>query len=144
MDEAKLIDQLRKVEALFAGATTPGEEAAAGNVRERLLKQLELLQIDDPPEEYQFSMSDQWERIVLVALLRRYGLRPYRYPRQRRTTVMVRVSPRFLDKTLLPELDQITRILRQYLLDVTQRVVTQVLEADSSEPDELDQPRRLR
>jgi hypothetical protein len=39
--------------------------------------------------EFRFSLADQWSRHLLVALLRRYGIKPYRYSRQRRTTVMV-------------------------------------------------------
>jgi hypothetical protein len=52
----------------------------------------------DLPEEIQFSMNDLWSRRVFVALLRRYGIRPYRYPRQRHTTVMARMPRRFLGR----------------------------------------------
>ncbi len=48
-------------------------------------------------------MPDMWPRRVFVALLRRYGIRPYRYRRQRYTTVMAKVSQRFVDDTLWPQ-----------------------------------------
>jgi hypothetical protein len=36
MDEAKLIEKLRLIEAPFAGATTEGERVAAGEARSRI------------------------------------------------------------------------------------------------------------
>ena len=38
-----------------------------------------------------------WAVRLFVALCRRYGFRPYRYPRQRRTTLMVRAPRRFVE-----------------------------------------------
>jgi hypothetical protein len=43
----------------------------------------------------QFSMPDQWSRQLFMALCRRYGLKPYRYSRQRYTTVMLRAPKEF-------------------------------------------------
>ena len=40
---------------------------------------------------------------VFVTMLRRYGLRPYRYHCQRYTTVMIQVPERFVTETLWPE-----------------------------------------
>ncbi len=74
MDEFKLIEKLRLIEALFAGATTDGEKVAADRARTRILERLRLLEKEDPPIEYQFSMGDLWSRKVFVALLRRYGI----------------------------------------------------------------------
>ena len=139
MDEAKLLEKLRLIEALYAGAATEGEKDAAGRARHRILERLEELARDDPPVEYQFSMADIWSRHVFVALLRRYGIRPYRYRRQRRTTVMARLSKRFLDETLWPEFQEISRTLRAYLSDVTERVVSQVIHQDSSEAEVVEE-----
>lgn len=102
MDEAKLLQKLVDLEALFAGATTAGERAAAGNARERILERIRELEQSSPPIEYQFTLHDVWSQRLLLALLRRYNLTPYRYRGQRRTTVMVRVSKRFVDDTLWP------------------------------------------
>ena len=46
--EARLRERLQKVEALHAGATTPGERAAAAEARTRLLERLQGLRRDDP------------------------------------------------------------------------------------------------
>ena len=143
MDEARLIDKLRLIEALFAGATTEGEKVAAGHARSRILERLKLWEKEDPPVEFRFSMEDMWSRKVFIALLRRYGMRPYRYNGQRYTTVMVSVSKRFVDETLWPEFQEISDALRTHLSDVTDRVVRQVIHQDSSEAEVVEKPRQL-
>ena len=143
MDEAKLIDKLRLIEALYAGATTEGEKVAADHARGRILERLKLWEKEDPPVEYRFAMPDIWSRKVFVALLRRYDLQPFRRHGQRYTTVMVRVSKRFVDETLWPEFKQLSNTLQSYLADVTDRVVHEVIHQDSSEAEVLEQPKQL-
>jgi hypothetical protein len=133
MDEAKLIARIKAIEALHAGATTAGEKAAAEAARERILARLATLVREDPPIEYRFTMADAWSRKVLVALLRRYGITPYRYHRQRHTTVMARVSKRFVAETLWPEFEELAATLRSYLSEVTDRVVHEALHKDTSD-----------
>jgi hypothetical protein len=52
---------------------------------------------EDPPVEYKFTLGDGWSRKLFMALALRYGLKPFRYRGQRYTTVMLRVSKRFVD-----------------------------------------------
>jgi hypothetical protein len=80
---------VRKIEALFAGATTPGERLAAEAALARIKGRLADAQRTAAAIELQFSIADPWSRQLFLALARRYGLRPYRYPRQRRATVML-------------------------------------------------------
>lgn len=143
MDEARLIEKLRLIETLFAGATTEGEKVAAERARQRILERLALWETEDPPVEYRFSMPDMWSRKVFVALLRRYGIRPFRYRGQRYTTVMASVSKRFVDETLWPEFRQISESLQTYLSDVTDRVVRQVIHQDSSEVEVVEKTEQL-
>jgi hypothetical protein len=137
MSDNDLREKLRKIEALFAGASTAGErdaaEAALGRVKARLADQGRL----DPPIEMQFSMADQWSRLLFNALCRRYGLRPYRYKRQKRTTVMVRLPKSFVDQILWPEFNELDRVLRTYLADVTQRLIREQVHADTSDAEEI-------
>ena len=123
MNEATLIEKLIKIEALFAGATTTGEKVSAERARERILMRLKELLQNDPPIEYKFTFPDMWSRKVFTALLRRYDLKPYRYYRQRYTTVMVQVPKTFVDETLWPEFQKISSELDMYLQEVTDRVV---------------------
>jgi hypothetical protein len=84
MDEASLLEKLRRIEALFAGATTEGEKIAAAEARRRIQGRLELLEKEAPPVEYRFRLDDPWSRKVFTALCRRYDVRTYRYRGQKR------------------------------------------------------------
>ena len=117
--------------------------AAAESAKQRILDRLSLWEQEAPPVEYKFSLGDPWSRKVFVALLRRYGIRPYRYSRQRHTTVMAHVSKKFVDETLWPEFKEISATLRDYLDDVTDRVIARVIHADSSEADVVSGPGQL-
>jgi hypothetical protein len=56
---------------------------------------------------------------------------------------MVRVSRTFVDETLWPEYQQIQESLRSHLDEVTERVITEVIHADSSEATERSEPLQL-
>jgi hypothetical protein len=143
MDEANLIEKLRLIEALFSGATTEGEKDAADRARQRILDRLKAIEQTDPPVEFKFTMNDIWQNKVFIALLRRYGFKPYRYRGQRHTTVMTRISVRFVDETLWPEFEEVSRTLRNYLSDVTERIISQVICQDNSEADIREAPAQL-
>jgi hypothetical protein len=142
-DEATLIDKLRAIEALHAGATSPGERAAAANARERILARLAEIATADLPVEFRLTVSDPWSKRLLMALLRRYGIRPFRYRRQRRTTVMVHAPRRFIEEILWPEFEALNSTLRTYLDDVTNRVIAEAVHADVSDAAEVDEPPSL-
>jgi hypothetical protein len=143
MDEAALISKLAKIEALFAGATTEGERAAAASARDRIVARLREVEKADPPVEYKFTLADAWSHRLILALLRRYGLTPYRRRGQRRTTVMARVAKSFVDETLWPEFQQLSATLQTYLDEVTTRVVAQVVHSDTSDASEVAEPKQL-
>ena len=132
-DEARLIEKLKRIEALFAGATTQGERAAAANAMQRIRGRLKEIHETDPPTEFKFRLTDMWSRRLLVALLRRYGIRPYRYRRQKHTTVMAKVSERFVEETLWPEFRELDNTLRTYLDEITDRVIREGIYSDTSE-----------
>lgn len=133
MDEGQLIEKLRRVENLFAGAATSGERDAASNASERIRKRLEQLERSDPPVEYKFRLNDIWSRKLLLALMRRYGIRPYRYSGQRRTTVMAHVSREFVQKTLWPQFQELDEVLHRYLAETTERVIREGLGVEGAE-----------
>ena len=133
MDEKTLIEKLRRIESLYAGATTTGERIAAANARERIRERLRVQQSHNEAVEYKFSLADMWSRKLFLALLRRYDLKPYRRHGQRYTTVMVRVPKSFVDETLWPEFQELSQTLQTYLDEVTDRVITDEIFGDSSE-----------
>ncbi|MBI1775833.1 MAG: hypothetical protein HYR63_10845 [Proteobacteria bacterium] len=138
--ESLLQEKLRKIEALFAGAGTAGERHAAEAALERLRLRMTESVRRNPTKEMQFSMPDQWSRRLFLALCRRYGLKPYRYRRQRHTTVMVSVPRAFVDEVLWPELDELHQALQSYLNEVTLNVIRDGVFADVSEATDVAQP----
>jgi len=137
--DAQLREKLRKIEALFAGAGTEGErlaaEAALARIRARLAEEGRR----ESPTEMQFSIADPWARLLFMALCRRYGLAPYRYHRQRRSTVMLRVPRSFMEVVLWPEFRELEAELRRYLEEVTQRVIREAVYSDTSDAAEVAQ-----
>ncbi len=135
-EEQRLIEKLQRIEALYAGAGTPGEREAAGQARERIQSRLREHQQSDPPIEFSFKLHDRWSHRLLIALLRRYQIRPYRYRGQRYTTVMARVPRRFINEVLWPEFTELNRTLMTYLEEVTDRVIAQGIDPDTAEVEE--------
>ena len=133
IDEQRLIEKLQRIEALFAGAATPGEREAAAQARDRIRSRLREQQQTDPPVEFAFKLRDRWSHKLLIALLRRYQLRPYRYRGQRYTTIMARVPPRFVNEVLWPEFEELNRTLANFLSEVTDRVIAQGIDSDMAE-----------
>ncbi|MFN9548279.1 MAG: hypothetical protein ACK6AD_14650 [Cyanobacteriota bacterium] len=134
--EQQLVEKLRRIEALHARPGSEGERQAAERARERIQTRLKQLEAEEPPEEFRFTLADQWSRHLFVALLRRYGVRPYRYRGQRHTTVMARLSRAFVNETLWPEFQELQRSLAAYFDALTDRVIEQALEVTSGEAEE--------
>ena len=133
MREQDLLDKLSKIERLYAGAATPGEKEAAADAIARIKRRLGETAKVDRPIEYKFTLADGWSKKLFTALLRRYSLRPYRYARQRRNTVMVRVPRSFVNETLWPEFLELSGVLQTYLDEVTERVIAQAIHANEGD-----------
>lgn len=140
--EQDLREKLRKIEALFAGASTPGEKAAAGAAADRLRARLREAVETERPEEFKFSLQDPWGRHLFVALCRRYGLKPFRYRRMHRQTVLVKGPPSFIDGVLWPEFQELNVVLSSYLAEITDRLIREEVHGETGEADEVpDTPR---
>lgn len=131
--EPQLREKLRKITALFEGATTAGERQAAAAAIERVRRALDAAVKTQPLPETRFSLPDPWQRRLFLALCRRYGLEPYRYKGQRYTTVVVRVPRSFVDQTLWPEYLALSEALRAYLNEATERIIREEVYKDAGE-----------
>jgi len=134
--EQQLRDRLRKISALFEGATTLGERNAAAAAIERVKQALASTAKAEQPTEFTFKLPDRWQRRLFSALCRRYGLEPFRYKRQRHTTVMLRVPKSFVEKTLWPEYLELKGALDEYLNDATERIIREEVYGDTGEAKE--------
>ena len=135
-DEYSLREKLRKIEALFAGAATPGERAAAGAAADRIRAKLRQTGKAEQAIEIRYSLPDPWSRRLFIALCRRYGLRPYRYRGMKRQTVVVKAPRSFLERVLWPEFLEIDAALMAHLAAVTDKVIRAEVYAEASEAEE--------
>jgi hypothetical protein len=131
--EEQLRERLRKVEALYFGAGTAGEREAAGAASARLKAKLAEIGRQDPAVEMQFSMPDPWAARLFVALCRRYGVRPYRYPRQRHTTIMVRAPRRFFEAVVWRQFSEMHTDLWRHLEETTERLIHEAVHSDTTD-----------
>lgn len=145
----EIADRLAKLEALFARGATDGERAAAGAAIERLQARLEPKDApprgqtsarEEPEVELQYSLPDVWALRLFIALCRKAGVRPYRYPRQRRTTVMVRVRPSVFDRTVMAEFTALNRALTETFAEIVDHLIADAMRGDGDDST-LDQPR---
>jgi len=130
-------DRLAKLEALFARGATEGERAAAGAALERMQARLDLggggTSKAEPEIEMQYSLPDVWAVKLFVALCRKHGVKPYRYPRQRRTTVMVQVRKAEFEHTIAAEFQSLHRELTGYFSEMVEHLIANVMQSDGDD-----------
>ncbi len=141
--EQSLREKLRKIEALFADAATDGERVAAGAAAERIRERLGLAAGKEKQIEVKFSISDTWSRQLFIALCRRYGLRPFRYRRMHRQTIIIRAPKSFVEQILWPEFEELNAALTAYLSEITERVIREEVHGETGDADEVDETQRI-
>lgn len=144
MSEDRLREKLRKIEALYAGASTSGEKSAAGAAAERIRSQLDAASKKEQSEEFKFSIPDRWSRQLFVALCRRYGIKPYRYTRMHRQTVVLCAPASFVRITLWPEFQELSHALTTHLDDITRKIIRDEVHAATQDAEEIKEQRQLR
>jgi hypothetical protein len=142
--EDQLRERLKKVEALYFGATTAGERGAAEAAVERLKAKLEEVGRCDSPIEMKFRLPDQWSVRLFIALCRRYGLRPFRYPRQRSTTIMVRAPRGFFDAVIWRQFCDLHTDLWLHFEQTTEQLIHKAIHADTADAEIAVEPGGLR
>jgi len=121
-----LLERIKKIEALIKGATTAGEKNAAISAKDRLLKKQPNLEINQDLVEYSLYTQDSWHKKLLIAICRKYGVMPYRYKRQKYTTVMVRINQDFLNNVLWPEYLEYSKHLEKLVEEITDNLISQI------------------
>jgi hypothetical protein len=89
----------------------------------------------------QCTFSNHWSKQLFCALAKRYDLQPFRYYRQRHTTVMIRVPERFLNEVLWPEFKGLNSVLQKYLDEMTAKIISEAIFKGSTEEEVREQPR---
>jgi hypothetical protein len=144
LSEERLREKLRKIEALYAAATTAGEKSAAGAAAERIRRQFEAASKKERAEEFKFSITDPWSRQLFIALCRRYSIKPFRYTRTHRQTVIVRAPASFVRQTLWPEFEELSGALSAHLDEITRKIIKEEVHEATQDAEEVSEPRQLR
>lgn len=130
MTEAELLRKLAAIEALVRGATSAGEQEAAKAAKGRIEARLGEL----PPrcQDWYFTIPDVWDRKLFTALAKKQGHEVFRYRGQRRTSLVIH-STEMEKEQLWQQFRQADQVLRQYLDEVTDRVIREALGQSTDE-----------
>src|SRR3546814_14529669 len=85
---------------------------------ERIRVKFENASKQERAEEFKFSITDPWSRQLFIALCRRYGIKPFRYTRMHRQTVIIRAPASFVQMTLWPEFEELSSALTAHLDEI--------------------------
>jgi hypothetical protein len=91
-----------------------------------------------------FSLPDQWSVRLFIALCRRHGVRPFRYPRQRSTTIMVRAPRHFFETVVWRQFSELHTDLWLYFEQTTERLTREAIHADTADAETAFEPASLR
>ena len=120
-----LDERLKKIEALFEGARTDGEQQAAGLAKQRVLDRLQV-EMSDLAIEFTIRLHDRWTKRLFVSLCNKYGIKTYRFKGQKYTTTMVRVSESFMNETLWPEFKNYSASLSEFISNITDDLISRI------------------
>ena len=74
---------------------------------------------EEKEEDIQFSLDDVYARKLFISFAKRHGLKAFRYPKQRRTTIMLRGKPSYINNEFWPEFECICNELDRMLEGIT-------------------------
>jgi hypothetical protein len=121
-----LLEKIKKIEALINGAQTIGEKDAAISAKDRILSRYPELKNQKNLIEYSLRTPDNWHKKLLLAICRKYGLKPYRYKRQKYTTVMLKINEDFLNKVVWKEYLEYSDHLEKLVNTVTDELINKI------------------
>ena len=140
--EDQLRERLRKVEALYFGATSAGEREAAGAAAERL-KAARRSVPARPSRRDEVQPAGRMVGAIVYRACRRYGFRPFRYARQRRTTIMVRAPRRFFDAVAWRQFSDVHTDLWVHFQQTTEKLIKDAICADTRDAETTAEPSLL-
>ena len=144
MIDQHLREKLRTIEALFAGAGTEGERLAAGAAAQRIREKLSRTAQQESENEIRFSIPDVWSRQLFVALCRRYGIRPFRYHRMHKQSIVIRAPQSFVETVLWPEFEELSAVLTAYLSEITEQIIREEVHGDTGDAEERTPSRKIK
>jgi hypothetical protein len=127
-----ILEKLAKIEALIEKTSSEGEKQAAFLAKNRILSSLDLLQ-SQKSIEYKVTMDSPWKKRLFTSLCNKYGLKPYRYYRQKHTTSNVRTTKIEMETKIWPEYLKFSKILEGLIEDVMKDLMKKIWQGEESE-----------
>ncbi|WP_246719552.1 hypothetical protein [Methylocystis sp. H62] len=87
-----------------------------------------------------FSLPDEWSVRLFVSLCRHYGVRPFRYPRQQRTTIMVRAPQLFFDAVVRQQFSELHTDLWIFFEQTTEQLIKKAVCSDTRDAETTAEP----
>ena len=84
----------------------------------------EALNKAGPVEEFRFSLPSARSQVLFCALLKRCGVKAYRYRGQKRSTINARVSRRCVDRLLWPQYREFASVLDTFFDGLAFQVIS--------------------
>ena len=116
MELPSYVEQLRSIERQYAPPEGP-EDASA------YARQLETWRRQEEDREEVCQTGDATGGWLLMRLCSRYGLKPFRRPRQRATTITLRAPRGFVSKILWPQFQAMARVFATAKLQIASELI---------------------
>jgi hypothetical protein len=116
MDIEAMVKELRAIEVRYAPASGTSPEACA--------RQLAEWRTREADREEVCSTGDATGAWVVVMLCARYGIRPFRRPRQKPTTITLMAPAGFVSKVFWPQVTEMVRVFEAGRMSMVNEVVT--------------------
>ena len=71
--------------------------------------------LDQMPKEHHITLHSFWQKSLMETLCKQHGLRTYRYPKQKGTTIMIWVSGAYMDTILWPQYLKYSELLQDHI-----------------------------
>jgi len=125
-----LYDKIKKIEALLASTQFEGEKQAALSALARIAANHGEVKPVNPAlinaKEFTMYTSSNWNKRLLLAVCRKHGLNPFRYHRQKYTTVVVRANQDYFNQVVWKEYLAYTKHLDLLIDDITNELIDKI------------------
>ena len=121
-----ILERIKKVEALIAWATSKWEKNAAEATKKRILEKYPQIEILKDITEIKITSLEKSDKKLLKAISRKYWLEPYRYYRQKYSTLIINCNVWFFDEILWPEYIRNRDILDNLVDDITWDIISKI------------------
>jgi hypothetical protein len=115
VDIEAMVKELQAIERRYAPASGVGPEAYA--------RQLAEWRTREPDREEVCSTGDATGAWIVVMLCARYGIRPFRRPRQKPTTITLMAPAGFVSKVFWPQVKEMVGVFEAARVSMVNQVV---------------------